>query len=80
MALTKAEDDDLRRLTAFDRIGFLNDAAARRLADLRARDRREGVRPFADRLELVSPLRRLSGGDQASLCSVYPTGRFPRAI
>jgi hypothetical protein len=80
MALSKAEDADLRRLVAFDRIGFLDENGVRRLAELRARDRRETVRPPAERLEFLSPFRKLSDGRTGLLCSAYPTARYPRAI
>lgn len=43
--LTRAEDDELRRLNWISRIGALSISKRERLLELRLRDRRQEVRP-----------------------------------
>ena len=70
MSLTAAEDADLRRLAAFDALGFLDAHGQMRLRALRARDRRLVVRDvdsLVERFPLIRPPAAVE-----KLCSVYP--------
>jgi hypothetical protein len=71
MGLTPTEDGDLRRLAAFDRIGFLDDFGKAQLLRLRERDRRESVREVTDVVEHLPSVRQLATRP-AAYCSLYP--------
>jgi hypothetical protein len=73
MALTAAEDGDLRRLAAFDAIGMLDAHGQMRLRTLRAQDRRSSVRPVTESVEQFAPLRHTDPGMRVRRCSIYPT-------
>ncbi|MDQ1685079.1 MAG: hypothetical protein QOC82_1816 [Frankiaceae bacterium] len=73
MALTPAEDADLRRLTSFDKFGFLDVRGSHRLATLRSRDRRTEIRAVTDPVEHLSLVMRPSAPARGARCAVYPT-------
>jgi len=72
MALTPAEDADLRRLASFDRLGFLDVRGSHRLATLRSRDRRTDIRSVADPVEHLSVVARASAPSRGARCAIYP--------
>jgi hypothetical protein len=72
MALTPAEDADLRRLAAFDRLGFLDVRGTHRLAELRSRDRRTEIRVVDDRVDHLSLVAHASAPNRGARCAVYP--------
>lgn len=56
-ALSRKEDNELRLLTWFELAGSLSEASERRIAELRARDRRDEVRdPRSDPASVPPPL------------------------
>jgi hypothetical protein len=73
MALTEAEDADLRRLASFDRIGFLDVRGQTRLHDLRLRDRRVEVRPVTESVEHLAVLDANVRRAHRLQCTIYPT-------
>ena len=73
MALTAAEDADLRRLASFDRINFLDIRGQTRLHELRLRDRRADVRPVGESVEHLTILEARARRAEHLHCSVYPT-------
>ena len=73
MALTTAEDADLRRLAAFDRLGFLDIRGSHRLAELRSRDRRTEVRDVIERVDHLTLVVRPGGSNRGARCAIYPT-------
>jgi hypothetical protein len=55
-ALRREEDNELRLLTWFEMAGSISEATERRIAELRARDRRDEVRdPRSDPAEIPPP-------------------------
>jgi hypothetical protein len=73
MSLTAAEDADLRRLTSFDRINFLDMRGQTRLQELRLRDRRATVRPVDEPIEHLTVLHVGARRQPRLRCSIYPT-------
>jgi len=72
MALTPAEDADLRRLASFDRLGFLDVRGSHRLATLRSRDRRTEIRSVGDPVDHLSLIVRPGAPSRGPRCAVYP--------
>lgn len=62
--LTRAEDDELRRLNWISRIGALSVSKRERMLELRLRDRRQEIRPprelAGDAVDAISARRRRS--------------------
>jgi hypothetical protein len=72
MGLTPAEDADLRRLAAFDRLGFLDVRGSHRLASLRGRDRRIEIRLVDEPVDHLSLVPRAGAPHRGPRCGVYP--------
>lgn len=72
MALTPAEDADLRRLASFDRLGFLDVRGSHRLASLRSRDRRTEIRLVDESIDHLPLVARAGTPNRGARCGVYP--------
>jgi hypothetical protein len=72
MALTPAEDADLRRLASFDRLGFLDVRGSHRLASLRSRDRRTEIRVVDEPVEHLALVPHAGASNRGARCAVYP--------